>query len=1283
MSISLRFLKKVRCRFLDGKSDQPAAGVVVSLHAGLGESGKSARFPVGTLCSDSAGYVSFDLHALIDAGLDSVQDLVLRSSRIPDGEVHLLNLIVNRDGIAANRQVASLNLVGAEAGAHLPAAHDAPGMCFVFPVRVIAAPGDDGCGCTPSTLPAIQNPDVCDYEASPYSFVSRVAVSLGDGCCETLVPASLPIQQHRFYKVVVRREDSALNPEIFKYPEIDEVDVTGALLTRRPTIKFAEVLEFQQDWYSLGHSLGEIKYSLALAPGEATQIAIIDWARQDAQSRTDDVSASEYMDHLQKADRTIQETVDSALHETQGGNSFMVGSSGQATLPLTYVTMTFNHAIGASVSNSWGNRDLEGESLQSIHNTVRQQTGYTRALNSTVVVQANQAEQNFLQTRRVANHNHCHALTIQYYEVLRHFRIDTQFSGRTKAVLIPFSPFIFQAEDAVRFRSILEPALIDPAVAPGFDAALRLRIPNAPPPPAGNTPAPLVPKTTSVDVKVRGIEGEGVGSGLNVKPNDQIRIQASGKVMLNRGIVGDGGLGSYTTGPNGEANASAQGCIAPHLKKNSLIFKIGSDGSWQQAGTITNVLAIRTGEVIFGINDLANSFADNYGTNADAFDVHLDVTTMAPPDTPADPVVTNEETTEEKAAKERAADQLRLAQLLVHLNGNQGFYNSAVWVLQSAVDRRIRLEQALSSYPDLMSAIDDTPIAVSGNYVAFPYDGPFPNWVPVRETDPRVPLQDIVTLPTRGVFAEAQLGHCNACEERDPTRMSDWTEMTTESPPEISGIKPGATGQAPTVTPATLPGNVISIAATPQVPDPTGLAAALKVIGTPDIFRDMSGLKELEDLLEKLSEESSEGNIKALAQRAMQKLDDAKASSGTGSSGGATGSTRSGASETDAGKQIDRLKAIEYAKDKGLIDDTQGNDAAQGVLGGEQPGAGATQEDALGVTINLSRYCTPAVRAFSPPNASGQTTLRAVVTGAPAGSTWHWRVANPTAARIVSPSAYITEVIAGDPGLTDVTFEARDSGGASLGTRTVKLSVPQFLVIDEDAAAFDPVLVGYHLDDVKPLVLQRAREVVEKLLVNVNIRAVWRLAPFNEPLPAHLAAGGFAAGKFNPVTIRGANPVDTAIAGTTQPGGPAVFNEAIDIYPAAFRLNGLDVGADVASIVTRIAAMNLTDPNIKYTWIEIMGRLLGENIAHEILHALLGAWPGFVGGHNSPAIPFDLLNRGGERNWLQRTAIEILDPVNFPSPGSFRDGGVAAISGLQQANQGKIDGVFPVPPALA
>lgn len=41
-------------------------------------------------------------------------------------------------------------------------------------------------------------------------------------------------------------------------------------------------------------------------------------------------------------------------------------------------------------------------------------------------------------------------------------------------------------------------------------------------------------------------------------------------------------------------------------------------------------------------------------------------------------------------------------------------------------------------------------------------------------------------------------------------------------------------------------------------------------------------------------------------------------------------------SEPEAGKQIDKLDAIKYAKDNDLIDEQQGKNAAEGMLGGRK-----------------------------------------------------------------------------------------------------------------------------------------------------------------------------------------------------------------------------------------------------------------------------------------------------------------------------------------------------------
>ena len=100
--------------------------------------------------------------------------------------------------------------------------------------------------------------------------------------------------------------------------------------------------------------------------------------------------------------------------------------------------------------------------------------------------------------------------------------------------------------------------------------------------------------------------------------------------------------------------------------------------------------------------------------------------------------------------------------------------------------------------------------------------------------------------------------------------------MIAETPPEISGISPGPKGIAPSITQGQLPTNVIQITQPQAAPDPTGLANALSVLKTPDIFRAMAGLGEVSKLLSELAKASGDANSKALALQAKEKVDGMK-----------------------------------------------------------------------------------------------------------------------------------------------------------------------------------------------------------------------------------------------------------------------------------------------------------------------------------------------------------------------------------------------------------------------
>jgi hypothetical protein len=101
----------------------------------------------------------------------------------------------------------------------------------------------------------------------------------------------------------------------------------------------------------------------------------------------------------------------------------------------------------------------------------------------------------------------------------------------------------------------------------------------------------------------------------------------------------------------------------------------------------------------------------------------------------------------------------------------------------------------------------------------------------------------------------------------DPNRFWDWQKSPIEfTPPDITGVSAASRALPPQgLTPTAFPQSVLNIVNPGALPDPTGLANALKDLGTPGIFRDQSGLQETGTMLGKLSD-----NATTLASQALQ-----------------------------------------------------------------------------------------------------------------------------------------------------------------------------------------------------------------------------------------------------------------------------------------------------------------------------------------------------------------------------------------------------------------------------
>lgn len=145
------------------------------------------------------------------------------------------------------------------------------------------------------------------------------------------------------------------------------------------------------------------------------------------------------------------------------------------------------------------------------------------------------------------------------------------------------------------------------------------------------------------------------------------------------------------------------------------------------------------------------------------------------------------------------------------------------------------------------------PLEVLGSFVAFPLvnQGQDPEG---QDTDVPPTAERLMSLPTRGLFAEARLGHSNVAEEIDETRFWRWDEHPLPfSASEIAAVQPVQPKPADVdLTSKSVPDAGLGIQAPPNAPDPTGLAEAIKAVVTADAFRDMSGRQELKSLLSDL-----------------------------------------------------------------------------------------------------------------------------------------------------------------------------------------------------------------------------------------------------------------------------------------------------------------------------------------------------------------------------------------------------------------------------------------------
>jgi hypothetical protein len=252
------------------------------------------------------------------------------------------------------------------------------------------------------------------------------------------------------------------------------------------TLGLGYVLNLAQAWRFDRLSLGNLLYSLPLAPGEQQRIAVAESVATASVRETEVLDIAENARAATRQDASTQAVFTSAFEEHVRANSSYENDASSSSWGVAGgIGGVLGGAIGALVggvgaaggggssSNSGntksaldGARQYTSFASQAMHSSVEKESAARRRAQRTAIRLATETETQTVTTKVIANHNKAHALTIQYWEVLRQFEITTDVEGVTLVCFVPL--------DLVRFLPEGQPLELSSDALTGVDTRSEL-----------------------------------------------------------------------------------------------------------------------------------------------------------------------------------------------------------------------------------------------------------------------------------------------------------------------------------------------------------------------------------------------------------------------------------------------------------------------------------------------------------------------------------------------------------------------------------------------------------------------------------------------------------------------------------------------------------------------------------------------------------------------------------------------------------------------------------------
>lgn len=683
------------------------------------------------------------------------------------------------------------------------------------------------------------------------------------------------------------------------------------------TIAHGHILHFKQQWKADGYSLGDLLYSLPLAPCQEKQIAILDWDREDSALRQERQDVSEELSAQIARDRDISEIMNSSLRENSSARSRNDTSSTSAGIGggvggfisgvLFGVAGGVAHSGASSSSSASQNssRDLSSGSLNRLQDSVSQSASSLRSQRSTVIQTVRQNETANAQTEVIKNNNHCHAVTVEYFEVLKHYAIEQRLVDVQECLFVPLPMSLFDHPKILRWSNTLRRAVYGRKLQLGFDAIERIESDYA------NSDLPL---GTYAEENIEFFSGYFSLTFNLTRPYISVIEEATKTEEYDLSIDFPWFFGKMVFHlerevplTEAEKDAIFEAQYAPQIVSAFIekldISAIAADAAevrldldfsllntYRRGAELRINIASRALQTIsrsqikhlrFRANTVVKASSRiflrsaflNYRTahlneyiireqriNNDIINtVEVQIDLSSPPfhtiETKTDAALLYTPMNSRETRNPRKEDREAAAQLESFLNEHLEMSHKAIW---SSMDSS-RLFGLLDGYlapnsgnRSVASVVENKIMGIVGNNLVLkviPGERLDPVFRAVEDllayyqpTTPPDPFR--VSVPTKGVYAESVMGRCNSCEEIDETRHWRFDDVPCGTKPtEISTLSTDSRRADPgSLQVKDLPSSIIAMQTAPAAPDPTSLAAAYALLGKGDAFRDLTGL---------------------------------------------------------------------------------------------------------------------------------------------------------------------------------------------------------------------------------------------------------------------------------------------------------------------------------------------------------------------------------------------------------------------------------------------------------